>query len=100
MLTIGFSKTDEYRELKEKFDIVKQCVNQDEYNIKQIIMPRDFDDKLKEWLRSIGIDVFTKETDFIDTNYLTLLTWDNSLLLKSEYKKLTVALECFDFFGK
>jgi len=100
MLTIGFSKTDEYRELKEKFDIVKQCVNQDEYNIKQIIMPRDFDDKLKEWLRSIGIDIFTKETDFIDTNYLTLLTWDNSLLLKSEYKKLTVALECFDFFGK
>ena len=69
-------------------------------NISEVFLPRDFDDKLKEWLHSIGIDVFTKETDFIDTNYLSMLTWDNSLLLKSEYKKLTVALECFDFFGK
>lgn len=100
MLTIGFSKTDEYRELKEKFDIVEQCLKQDKYNFKQIIMARDFDDKLKEWLRSIGIAVFTKETDFIDTGCLSILVWDNSLLLKSEYKKLTVALECFDFFGK
>ena len=100
MLTIGFSKTDEYRELKEKFDIVEQCMKQDKYNVKQIILARDFDDKLKEWLSSIGIEVYTKETDFIDTNYLSILTWGNSLLLKSEYKKLTVALECFDFFGK
>ncbi len=100
MLTIGFSKTDEYRELKEKFDIIEQCVNQDKYNFKQIIMVRDFDDKLKEWLNSIGIAVLTKETDFIDTGCLSILTWDNSLLLKSEHKKLTVALECFDFFEK
>jgi hypothetical protein len=100
MLTLRFSKTDEYRELKEKFDIVEQCINQDKYNIKQIILARDFDDKLKEWLSSIGIVVHTKETDFIDTGCLTLLFWDDSLLLKSEHKKLTVALECFDFFGK
>ena len=100
MLTIGFSKTNEYRELKEKFDIIEQCIKQDQYNLKQIIMVRDFDDKLKEWLSSIGIEVYTKETDFIDTHFLSILVWDNSLLLKSEYKKLTVALECFDFFGK
>lgn len=100
MLTIGFSKTDEYRKLKEKFDIVEQCMNQDKYNIKQIILARDFDDKLKEWLSSIGIVVHTKETDFLDTGYISILVWDNSLLLKSEYKKLTVALECFDFFEK
>ena len=100
MLRLRFSKADEYRELKEKFDIVKQCVNQDEYNIKQIILGRDFDDKLKEWLSSIGIGIYTKKTDFIDTGCLTMLVWDNSLLLKSEYKKLTVALECFDFFGE
>ena len=100
MLTSRFSKIDEYRELKEKFDIVEQCMNQDKYNFKQILLARDFDDKLNEWLRSIGIAVLTKETDFIDTGCLSILTWDNSLLLKSEYKKLTVALECFDFFGK
>ena len=100
MLTIGFSKTDEYRELKEKFDIVEQCIKQYQYNLKQIIMVRDFDDKLKEWLSSIGIEVYTKETDFIDTHFLSILVWENSLLLKSEYKKLTAELECFDFFGK
>jgi hypothetical protein len=100
MLTIRFSKTDEYRELKEKFDIVEQCLNQDQYNIKQIILARDFDDKLKKWLRSIGIVVMTKKTDFLDTGHISILVWDNSLLLKSEHKKLTVALECFDFFGK
>lgn len=100
MLKLGFGKTKEYEELKEKFDIVKSCMKQDEWNCKQIILPRRFDDKLTKWLTSLDIFIYTRETDFMDTGYLTLLAWENSLLLKSEYKKLTAELECFEFFGE